>query len=298
MCITLEPARLSNTLIYAAEAQRNGETFHVIGYQNKVHSTKGPNAMLLPLPAEGSLGPENIVDTRSFKGILDAYDHAVERLAPKRRSRSLTKSVDSFGTDSLRGFQVFKSGSYTIALAEKPTMLRRAIEHVPENVRPEIPGSFLVTLNQLYPDWPIALCCFNGAEVEAPEPLLWYFKPRFNRVLFAPAIDAHNGQPPNAGDVVERDHKLAFASCRSTRPIDRQLVEDIQRLVPIEHQWMFMPSVVGAKIDYETGNGDFCLPVQAVLDERSPQYLDKVEVAPPPQALPSVYDRIVENFGL
>lgn len=298
MCITLEPARLSNTLIYAAEAQRNGETFHVIGYQNKVQAAKGANAMLLPLPAEGPLGPDNIVDTRSFKEILDAYDHAVERLAPKRRSRSLTKSADSFGADSRRGFQVFKSGSYTIALAEKPTMLRRAIEHVPENVRPEIPGSFLVALNQLYPDWPIALCCFDGAEVKAPEPLLWYFKPRFNRVLFAPAIDAHNGQPPKPEDRVLRDHKLAFGSYRSTRPMDRQLTEEIQRIVPIDHQWMFQPSIVGAKIDYTTGNGDFCLPVQAVLNERSPQYLDRVEVAPPPQALPSVYDRIVENFGL
>ncbi len=296
MCITLEPARLSNTFIYAAEARRNGETFHVIAYQNRIKAKKGPNAMLLPLPAEGAVGSENIVDTRSFKGILDAYDRSVERLAPKMRSRLLTKSVNSLA-DS-RGFQVFKSGSYTIALAEKPTMLRRAIEHVPENVRPEIPGSFLVALHQLYPDWPIALCCFDGAEVESPEPLLWYFKPRFNRILFAPAIDAHNGQPPNPGDVVERDHKLAFGSCRSTRPIDRQLVEDIQHIVPIEHQWMFMPSVVGTKISYRTGNGDFCLPVQAVLDERSPQYLDKVQVAPPPQALPSVYDRIVENFEL
>lgn len=297
MCITLEPARLSNTLIYAAEAQRNGETFHVIGYQNKIHSTKGPNAMLLPLPAEGPLGQENVVDTRSFKGILDAYDHAVERLAPRLRSASKSAASPSFGVATRGGFKVFKSGSYTIALAEKPTMLRRAIEHLPENVRPEIPGSFLVALNQLYPDWPIALCCFEGS-IEAPEPLLWYFKPRFNRVLFAPAIDAHDGQPPKADDRVQRDHKLAFASYRSTRPMDRQLTAEIQRLVPIEHQWMFLPSVVGAKVDYTTGNGDFCLPVQAVLDERSPQYLKKVEVAPPPQALPSVYDRIVENFGL
>lgn len=132
MCITTEPARLTNTTIYSAEAQRNGETFHVIGYQNTVVAKKGPNAMILPLPAAGPLGPANCIDTRGFKDILKAYNQAVERLRPKRRSRS----TKAFGSDhdslDTRGFQVFQSGSYTVALAERPVTMRLALDAVPE----------------------------------------------------------------------------------------------------------------------------------------------------------------------
>lgn len=295
MCITRFPARLSNTIIYAAEAQRNGEVFHVIGYQNEVKAKGEPNAMILPLPAAGPLGPENVVDTRKFRDILGAYDKAVERLRP--RSRSLSRGVDSLTAGVAgRGFQVFESGSYTIALAEKPSAMRLALSKVPAEKRPEIPVSFLASLSHLYKDWPIAICCFAGS-LKSPEPLLWWFKPRFDRVLFAPAIDAHDGNPPDPNVRVERDHTLAFASYRSHRAHDHALIEDIAE-VPLEHQWMFLPSVVGTKIERMTGNGDFSLPISAVLDEQVAAWLPNLDITPPPKDLPTRYEHILAGGAL
>jgi hypothetical protein len=196
----------------------------------------------------------------------------------------------------LKSFQVFESGSYTIALAENPHSMRLALNHVPAEKRPEIPGSFLASLSQLYKDWPMAVCCFNG-NLEAPEPLLWWFKPRFKRVLFAPAIDAHDGNPPDPSVMVDRDHTLAFASYRSNRPHDHSLLSTIQG-VPAEHQWMFLPSVIGTKVTRQTGNGDFSLPVSAIFDEKVPAWLDKIDITPPPKDLPTRYEHILAGGAL
>lgn len=296
MCMTTRPARLSKTTIYAAEVQRDGEVYHVIGYQNRVKS-QGPNAMILPLPALGALGPANVIDTRKFKDILKSYDKAVDRLRPPR----LSKDSDGFGSDrrvmrGARSFQVFESGSYTIALAENPHSMRLALDQVAPEKRPVIPGSFLAGLTQLYNDWPMAICCFNG-NLEAPEPLLWWFKPRFGHALFAPALDAHDGHSPDPAVQVDRDHTLAFASYRSNRAHDRGLLDAIQRL-PAEHQWMFMPSVIGTKVEHKTGNGDFSLPVSAIFDDRVPAWLDKIDITPPPKDLPTRYDHIMAGGAL
>lgn len=297
MCMTTRPARLSKTVIYAAEVQRDGDVFHVIGYQNRAKSS-GPNAMILPLPAAEALGPANVIDTRKFKGILTSYDKAIERLRPRDRNDDRL----GFGGDrvlrrSSKGFQVFESGSYTIALAENPHSMRLALNDVPPSKRPEIPGNFLADLSQLYKDWPMAVCCFNG-DLEAPEPLLWWFKPRFSHALFAPAIDAHDGNPPDPAVQVQRDHTLAFASYRSNRPHDRRLLDAIQ-MVPAEHQWLFLPSVIGTKVERPTGNGDFSLPVSAIFDEQVPAWLKNIDITPPPKDLPTRYDYIMsdDNFA-
>lgn len=292
MCMTTEPAHLSNTIIYAAEVRRDNQDYHVIGYQNKARS-KGPNAMILPLPAAGPLGPANVVDTRKFKNILNAYDAAIERHRPKRRSRGLTKGFRMDSLSDSRGFQVFESGSYTIALSDTPQSMRLALEQVPAAKRPNIPGSFLASLAQLYKDWPMAICCFNG-NLEAPEPLLWWFKPRFKHALFAPAIDAHDGNPPDPNVQVSRDHTLAFGSYQSQRPLDHALLDEIQQ-VPAEHQWLFVPSVIGTKVLTPTGNGDFSLPVSAIHDDKVPTYLPKIDITPPPRDLPSRYDHIMAD---
>jgi len=294
MCMSLRPAQLSKTIIYAAEARRDDGVFHVIGYQNKARAAmRGPNAMILPIPAAEPLGPQNVVDTRKFKDILNAYGKAVHRLKPPAFSRSLRRSAAFEEVDSLRSFQVFESGSYTIALAKSSEGMRGALTQVPEEKRPEIPVSFLASLNEFYKDWPIAICCFNG-NLEAPEPLLWWFKPRFERVLFAPAIDAHDGNPPNPSVMVDRDHTIAFASYLSGRPHDHGLMDAIQR-VPAEHQWMFMASVVGTEILHKTGNGDFSLPVSAIFDEQVPAWLEKLDITPPPKDLPTRYNHILSG---
>src|SRR5262245_54921908 len=114
MCITLEPAKLSNTRIYAGDVTHpSGRPVHVIGYQNVVQATRGPNAMLLPFPAS-QVGPDNLVNGAAFAGIMPAYEQAIQRQHVTIGARGL--SVEDFSED---GVEVFESGSYTIVLAQK-----------------------------------------------------------------------------------------------------------------------------------------------------------------------------------
>ncbi len=296
MCMSISEAIFRNTTIYSAEVQRSDGLAHVLGYQNTAVSY-GPNAMLLPFPAEGKVTRDNLVNGAGFKDILKVYQKAVKRLDPNVRiSRSFSDDrLGSAGPATAKSFTVFESGSYTVALCDKPSALGLALKEVPEYRRPNIPYPFLVELTRLYPDWPIALCCFNNSEFEA-EPLFWWYKPRFPEVLFAPAIDAHNGKPPQLDIMVERDHSLAFASYASDRPIDPQVMSAIEQ-VPFEHRWLFDPRVSGRIIKGKTGNGDFAVPVNKVRDKDIPAWLD-LKVAKPPQDIPGRWDRLLADESL
>ncbi len=282
MCLTLEPATLSNTIIYAAEVMHDAGLRHVIGYQNSVRSRSGgPNAMLLPFPAEGRVGRENLVNGEKFKDILECYETAVERLRPRSRSRNLTKGFsDGALLGAVASFEVFESGSYTIALAERADGLIPALAEIPVEKRPALTKPFVDALGELYPDWPIALCCFNGS-MDEPEPLFWWFKPRFPEVLFAPAIDAHDGRPPSLEHQVQRDHTLAFASYASGRSVDTTLQYAIERKVPEEHRWLFDAHVCGRKFQGASPNGDFVQNLNKVRDPKTHGWLDLRVQAPP-----------------
>src|SRR5271166_24211 len=78
MCCTLANARLSNTILYAAEVCPDGkEVVHVLGYQNRVQNlppAKGPsgNAMILPFPAvAGTMTQNNVLATDKCPKILE-----------------------------------------------------------------------------------------------------------------------------------------------------------------------------------------------------------------------------------
>jgi hypothetical protein len=269
MCITVAEAELSDTIIYAAEARRpSGEIVHVLGYQNKVSGAKGPNAMLLPFPAAGTVGRGNLVNAAEFAGVLGDYDEAVERLRP------MTKGVGARGFDGAAAldaysdaFDVFESGSYTVALVQRAPALRAALEMMPERVRPNMTTSMIFQLGKLYPDWPMALCCFENG-MSAPEPLFWWYEPRFPDRLFAPGLDAHDGGPPDLARKALRSHTLAFAALDSDRPIDAQLQKRLFA-VPEEHQWLLSARVCGRKIHDLTPNGDFVYPLSQI-QKRSP----------------------------
>lgn len=267
MCCTIEPATLTNTKIYAAEVQHPTEGLvHVIGYQNEAFSIPGrPNAMLLPIPAvPGTVSQANLVNTETFKGILNKYNDAVTRLEPTLRSFSRSLGdVDGLTNYGAKGFTIFESGSYTVVLASSGKYLSDGAKEVPEAKRVVIPQTFADGLEAMYPNWPIALCCFVGA-VEKAEPILWWYKPSNPEELLAPGIDAHDGGLPNLTKDVQRDHTLAFASSESDRDDDRILRTFIDTSVPAEHRWMFSAKVCGVKLTYETQNGDFTLPVSRI----------------------------------
>lgn len=249
MCILASgTSELSNTIVYATEAQKpGGGVVHVLGYQNRVRSeSKRPNAMILPIPAVGSLGPENVIDSTAFPRVLKDYaQYVVPRRRGITRSRFQEKSI------------TFDSGSYTVALARTAQGLREAVDRVPETRKPTLSDALLQSLVELYPGWPMAVCCFNEAASGEMEPILWWYTPKYPQQLFAPAIDAHDGGPPQPQPVV-RDHSLIFGSYRTG-------ITKVYRYsdhIPHQHQWMFTNIHTGGIMVGYQPNGDFVVPLR------------------------------------
>lgn len=278
MCITTSEAYLSKTIVYAGEVLRQGKPVHVMGYQNSVQAEGGgPNAMLLPIPAASPLGPENLVDLRGYRGVLKDYQEAVKRMKPV--PRSFTKGGPAGAASA--SFQVFESGAYTVALATSAAGIGKALQEVPERKRPKISVSFLLKLGTLYPKWSFALCCFNNGDMQAAttDPVVWWYEPMDPSKLFAPAIDAHDGNPPKAGQV-SRDHTLVFGSyqAESLRP-NPWLQERLNKAG--DASWLFTSAIVGLDVNEMTPNGDFTFSIADIMNHRVPGYGPRIAIEAP-----------------
>lgn len=207
MCITSAPARLSKTLIYVGEGRRGNQDVHVLAYQNNAtNDSPGPNAMVLPFPSAESMSEENVVDTRKFKSFLKDIINAskMQMRTLGMDSRNMTKGI------ALNAAKVFNVGSYTVVLAESVWQIPEALTRVPENRRPTMSDYFLHGYGELYPNQPIAVCCWDG-QIEA-EPLLWWYVPQNKDRFFIPTMDAHDGKPPRTFAAVETDHIISVGS--------------------------------------------------------------------------------------
>jgi hypothetical protein len=291
MCCVIESnAVLSNTTIYAARVRHpDGERVHVLGYQNSVSLTSAaPNAMILPVPTADLLGPENLVDARPFSGILNSYRRAVVDMKPRTRSFSETKGGDMLGV-AAGSHRVFQSGSYTVASATSAAGLAMAVKEVPAAVRPTIPYPFLASLSRMYPGWSFIACCFSGEDFEdrALDPVILWYRPLPGREekLFAPAIDAHDGNPPDLSAFVGRDHTLAFGDSDAESFRNAPNMEYAIGKVPVDHRWMFTKAIVGSVLGdaRTTHNGDFVMPASMVMDSRVPGYIgaDQIRIEIP-----------------
>lgn len=207
MCVSIGAANasFSNTKLYVGEAMRNGKYVHVLAYQNKAKTGKNqPNAMIIPFPTNVAMGPQNVLDTSKFPKFLDEISSAT-RMTRLLSADGITKGARSFGIA-----QVFDVGSYTVVLADNVAQVPEALEKVPENKRPAVSADFLKAYGELYPNQPVALCCWNGA-VEA-EPLLWWYEPKNPETLFVPTMDAHDGSAPDLNADVDTDHIVSVGS--------------------------------------------------------------------------------------
>lgn len=244
MCITMATAELKGTLLYAGEGRFDSRYVHVLAYQNTARSAF-PNAMILPIPAAAPLDHRNAIDTRQFPDFLKKIQ------AANAPARAIGR-----GGDGARGrspAQVFDVGSYTVVLAGDARSISAALDRVPPQKRPPDNAELFAAFEQLYPGWPLAVCCWQGTI--RPEPLLWWYEPLEPDWLFAPALDAHDGGPPRLGEQVEVDHFLAFGSSsyeggNAVAPI---------RAAPRETQKLFPRSVHGTRIREKMPNGDFWL---------------------------------------
>ena len=254
MCCTLYPAVLSKTVLYAGEAQVDGKLVHVLGYQNTAQNeASGPNAMILPFPTSVHMGPENIVDTSECKDVLKTYGNMFKEQHDGRKTRSMGEySVD---TDSV---QVFDSGNYTVILASSSNhvKIRHALKLVDESRRPDINVDVLKRLGELYPNWPVAVCCFNSAEMVENEPMVWWYEPKNPDQLFAPALDAHDGGPPDPKAIVQVDHTVVVGSTINPKGKD---AHHVSRLTGDVRKYL-ANKVEGKKYDnIYLPNGDFII---------------------------------------
>src|SRR5690242_15190074 len=117
MCVCLAKARLSKTILYAAEVRPDGgDIVHVLGYQNSVQNlaTNGAphgNAMILPFPAlPGTMTQKNVVPTDDCPRILEDLAATV-RWQDGGQPRGLMKGI------AANAVEVFDTGIYTVVLA-------------------------------------------------------------------------------------------------------------------------------------------------------------------------------------
>ena len=218
-CCSLRPASFANTKLYAGETMKDGKLVHLLGYQNKVKNlasssgkSKG-NAMLLPIPAKpGTMTDKNIIDTSKCEHILSD----MERSLRKKRKGVLTRG-GLFRGRSAHRVQVFDHDIYTIVLADNAKDIPQALKRVRSERRPALNKAIFDAYAKWYPGSTFALCCFNTREEALARPMLWWYEPANPKQLFLPALDAHDGKPPNLKARVEVNHVVMVSTTNWTK---------------------------------------------------------------------------------
>ncbi len=237
MCCSVSPdveVRFSETILYAAEVVNlQGKTVHVLGYQNRAQNNvagfnlmpKGiwkklknvftptrqttGNAMILPFPAvPRTMSKANVLDTEKCPHILKDIADAVQPPPPILQSLSIGRSLSQPAA-----VEIFEAaGIYTVVLAQDARAIPDALDQVPKDKRPKLNPELFEAYAKWYPDWTIALCCFNNNEAQEALPMLWWYEPMNPEILFLPALDCHTGSVPSLHSSVQVDHTLAAGS--------------------------------------------------------------------------------------
>lgn len=262
-CCSTAPARFSQTRGLAAEVERDGKIYHLLGYQNTAESLVAPkpgaptgNALFLPIPAvANSMGPKNILDTSSGPNILKDLEMLVLPVSKGRSVRSVDQLPNSV--------QVFSHDIYTIVLASDARDIAKALEKVPASRRPAMNPEIFGSYQKWYPGWTFALCCFDVRKQTEAKPMLWYYQPRDPQHLFFPALDAHDGKPPQLGAMVATDHTLMAASSKMAPRVSANVIYRDRSMTPQLRAWL-PTSVIGGVFRQSMKNGDFVMDVREV----------------------------------
>jgi hypothetical protein len=246
MCVTLGAAKLSNTIVYAAERTHLGRQVHVLGYQNKAENyERGVNAMILPIPAK-SLTAENAVDMSGCKEVLKSYRNALMPTGMKggpSTGRSLLLGLRSVEVS------VFKTGSYTVVVANEPRVLPEVVASVAPGVH--INPILMDAYAKAYDGWRVAVCLFEQ-RLES-EPLMFQFDPLYPEHLFVPTLDAHDGHAPKPSAIL--DHTIVFGA-----ELQGEIVRWMGGKPPADDVAPFFADrVIGFTVNDGVANGDHWL---------------------------------------
>ncbi len=197
MCIAAHQAQFTGTNIYFNANLKHPKKGLVaaMAYSNKAENRHGgPNAMLLTVPAEEFIEPEDFINVSACPHILDDMREA---LTPRTRGM-LSASSDSY-SKGIGRIAVFEYGIYTVVSADDPLDMPRALLEVPEEKRPTIPESIWEFLKQKRPNDKVILPCFTG---NGNDTIFFIYKPILeNGGYRLPGLDAHDGTAPRPGKV-------------------------------------------------------------------------------------------------
>ena len=288
MCVTFEPAELSDTTLYIGECIHPSHgLIHVVGYQNHVKNTSpGANCMLLHFPCATPMKPENALDCFATPTILEDMRQALQS--------STLDNLFEMPEDWSDEVHVFDVGSYTVVMSSSPNQIPQALELVPENRRPALNIEIFDWYQENFKGFSVALCCFESQIDQASEPLLWWYKPLRTDILTAPAIDSHDGHAPKPGVDVDVNHHLIVSLPEWCQELEVQepgalrelsiidLTEDGEDLADRDSEGSkvyysdqisdllrpLLPShVVGHEFSGQMANGDFHIARQGLTPE-------------------------------
>ena len=261
MCISSKPANFNQTKGYIGEAvTKEHGLVHVLGYQNKVQNkVEVPNAMILHFPASEPMSAKNVIELGDKgKGLLNYFCDYYNN-EPKTRG---FKNIATNGVK--KSVEIFDTGIYTVVMSNKPSLITEALKEVPEEKRPDIHPELMDWYEAHYPDWPVAVCCFNSkdtSEVKA-DPLYWWYKPMNEDELFFPAVDCHSGGLPNLDAKVDVDHILTCGVLEYEAGHTMRNMGDYKnRFMDSNHMEYFVDNIIGQSFQdlSEQTNGDFII---------------------------------------
>jgi hypothetical protein len=254
----MAPAKFSTTKLYVGEAKKDNKHVHVLAYQNSAQSLKDePNAMILPFPTSAPMDERNVINTTSFKNFLEDIGNASKQVTKGMRSLCAAASADAL---------VFDVGSYTVVLAENVKQIPKALERVAKDKRPELSYRMLLNFGKLYPNQPVAVCCWKGY-VEA-EPLLWWYEPKDKDVLFVPTMDSHDGNSPDLNAEVETDHIVSTGSTLHEVDTRRNQVLYSDK-IPADVRSLLPSHAYGTRLPRTMLNGDMFIKTSEVKNSVS-----------------------------
>ncbi len=246
MCMSIDEARFSKTIVYAAQCQ-DGD--HLLGYQNNALnlSNENVNAMLLPIPAKNRLTDDDMEKVCIYQE--DNLDEDIVCCAAGSADRS---------------FQIFKSGMYTVIVAESFAKLRLAVTKLPKELQIKIPNEVLSAYTRWYPKWQPALCLWTGKSEIKAHPILWKFESMYPETLFYSGLDQHDGTVPNLNAKVERDHTLMIGHYDRGNKVD--FTDSI-----VDTFYMLPKKVMGKIIFADTKNGDWWVNLKDINEATQPE---------------------------
>lgn len=256
MCITVSPAEMHNTKVYAGISSLDNKDVHVLCYSNKVKS-KSPNAMILPIPTQ-SLTKQNIIDTTNFSNFLDIIS---------KNSFHKTKGFSKGFSDELllssrRSIEVFESGSYSCIIADNANDISKVFHLLPEKKRPTIKDELISFFADNYPDnkWKFLCCCWEG-QIE-PEPIMIYYTPSNPEVVYLPMLDSHDGSAPK-DQIVKTDHTVMFGLSNTEDNITYY-----NNLIPDKVKSLLPTTSIGKHIPRVKNNGDLYVESKVLKNVR------------------------------